>query len=68
MRLKDFADRKPYTVSVDDTSDFLDQLERIWSKNDVAFLLGIKKPKPKDTSSLQSRQRRTSALCLQPRM
>ena len=68
MHLNNFADPKPYTVSVDDVSDFLDQLERVWSKNDVAFLLGIKRPKPMDASSPQSRQRRSSALCLQPRM
>ena len=37
MRLSDFAEPKPYTVSVDDVSDFLDQLEGIWSRNDVAF-------------------------------
>ena len=33
MRLNNFADPKPYTVSVDDVDDFLDHLETIWPMN-----------------------------------
>jgi len=35
MRFIEFADPKPYTVSVDDADDFLDQLEKIWPENDA---------------------------------
>jgi len=35
MRFIEFADPKPYTVSVDDADTFLDHLETVWPKNDV---------------------------------
>jgi hypothetical protein len=43
MRFCEFADPKPYTLSADDATDFVERLERIWPHEDVAFVLGIKR-------------------------
>jgi hypothetical protein len=52
MRLNEFADPKPYTLSADDATDFLKQLERIWPHKDVAFVLGIKRQPPNKRTKL----------------
>jgi hypothetical protein len=44
MHLDEFADPKDYWVTIDDAGDFLHQLERNWPANDVAFILGSKRP------------------------
>jgi hypothetical protein len=68
MRLNNFADPKPYTVSVDDVDDFLDHLETIWPMNDVAFVpqKTMCNSHGVDTIIRQSRQRRSSVLRLRP--
>jgi hypothetical protein len=69
--LTDFADPKPYTVSVDDVSDFLDQLERIWSKNDPGTKIPRKAmcdSRAADRITQPSHRRRSSGLRLQQRM
>jgi hypothetical protein len=43
MRLDQFTDPKPYTLSADDAADFLRQLETLWPNDDIAFVLAIKK-------------------------
>ena len=43
MRFNEFADPRPYTLSADDATDFVERLERIWPHEDVAFVLGIKR-------------------------
>jgi hypothetical protein len=46
MRYHEFADPKPYTLSADDATDFLKQLEQFWPYKNVAFVLGIKRQPP----------------------
>ena len=55
MRLNEFADVKPYTLSADDAADFLKQPERIWPHEDVAFVIGVKKqPQTKGQKALEA--------------
>jgi len=73
MRLIEFADPKPYTVSVDDARDFLNHPETIWPMNDVAFIPGTKRLQKTmcnsgaDRITQPSHRRRSSVLRLQPR-
>jgi len=46
MRLNQFTDPKPYTLSADDAADFLRQLETLWPNDDLAFVLAVKKLAP----------------------
>ena len=49
MRLIEFADTKPYSMSADDAADFLKHLEQFWPHEDVAYMLGVKPARNKQS-------------------
>ena len=68
MRFIEFADTKPYTVSVDDTGDSFDQLKEAGPKRSSLFALrkATCNSYGADRVTQPSRRRRSSVLRLRP--
>jgi hypothetical protein len=59
MRLGEFTDPKDYAAIVYDIEDLVNQLERIWPRDDLTFVLDLTEPQ---APKAQSNGRRVSGI------